>query len=218
MDATSPGPGPSSRTQSATPRYSGRRVVVTLMILIALTLLFATLLRFAVRREEKSLPALATLPNINLKDSNGNTLQLRALQGKILFFDLHETDCKGPCEERNRQMAEIQYYNETVSDRIQQVTIQSGPFPLDLLKDQAEAHHARQSWHWFVVEPEEFEQLRKAVRPDPKASDLAIVDGNLQVRRRYLTSNKEDRRELMLDSRALMMELNRQRRAQGSSD
>lgn len=219
MAATSSNsPSQSAASTGPAARLPGKQVVITLIALVLLTLLSASIMRAVMRREEKTLPVLATLPNINLTDGKGNTLQLRALQGKVLFIDLHEPDCKGPCEERNRQMAEIQYYNETVSDRVQQVTIQSGPFSLDLLKDQADAHRARLSWHWFVASPSDYEQLAKAVRPNPKGSDLALIDGNLQVRRRYLTTNKDDRREMMLDSRQLMMELNNQRRAQGVTE
>lgn len=195
------------------PRHAGQKVVVWFLVIIAVVMVVGTLARMAVRQPPRSLPVLATVPNMTLTDTSGNTLQIRALQGKVLILDLQEAGCKGLCEERNRQMQEIQYYNESVGERITQVTIKEGPFPVDILAEQAENIRAKRTWRWFVVDPEVFAELSKAVRPDRAASDLALVDGNLQVRRRILTTRKEERRELMLDSRALLLEIAQARSA-----
>ncbi|MFM7201861.1 MAG: hypothetical protein ACKO6N_13845 [Myxococcota bacterium] len=192
------------------PRYTGRQVVGWLLAAIVLTLVIGFNVRQAVRVEPKPMPVLATVPNVTLTEANGSSLQLRAFQGKTLFIDLQPLGCAIPCEERNLQMQEIQYWNEAVADKVLHVTIIEGPVPTEKLKELAKKYRSKRNWRWFTIDSTEFSSLKNVLQPDA-TSDLYLVDGQFQLRRRILTTKKDDRRELMLDSRAILLEAERRR-------
>lgn len=192
------------------PRITGRRVVGWLLAVILLTLIIGFNVRRAVRVEPKPLPVLATVPNVTLTEANGNSLQLRAFQGKTMFVDIQPLGCGIPCEERNLQMQEIQRWNEAVADKVVHLTIIEGPIATEKLKELAKKYRAKRNWRWFSIDSVEFASLKSVLQPDT-SSDLYLIDGQLELRRRIYTVRKEERRELMLDSRGVLLEAENRR-------
>jgi cytochrome oxidase Cu insertion factor (SCO1/SenC/PrrC family) len=186
-------------------RYQGRKVVLVLGILVAL---FATLLvsiKRSIQAPPRSLPVLATALDAPLTALDGTSTTLAALQGRVLVLDLQPADCGEPCDERNRQMAEIQRYSEAVAKDVYLVTIVSEPATAAHLTQVASQVKAAPGWRWFIVDPAQFAALKQMLLPDA-SGDLALIDRDGRLRRRYLTTNPPDRRELMLDMRGLVLE------------
>lgn len=187
--------------------YSGKKIVFFVLFGSISIFLSLFVLRSFIQIKPATLPILGKTLDVNLIDMNGNKVSSSdVFSGHISVVHIEESPCDDLCIKRTLEMEGVVSWTQPVKVPLFVISLFDENINIDSLKEKGLKENFQDRWKIYRVAKNDIKALKLSLLGSDNKFDLSILDKNNNIRYRYKTTNKSERRELLLDTRMLAEE------------